>query len=148
MKDKIEELSKEFSLNDRIKDPISSYSHGMMQKISLISALLHSPKLLVLDEPFVGLDPKATFELKEILKKKCKEEGLMVFFSSHVLDVVEKFCNKIAIIKIIIISIIIFSYFIIIIITKDVISIIFIIISMYSIFFILFFINFISSNCW
>ena len=99
MKDKIEELSKEFSLNDRIKDPISSYSHGMMQKISLISALLHSPKLLVLDEPFVGLDPKATFELKEILKKKCKEEGLMVFFSSHVLDVVEKFCNKIAIIK-------------------------------------------------
>ena len=71
----------------------------MMQKISLIAALLHKPRLLVLDEPFVGLDPKATFELKEILKKSCQEEGLMVFFSSHVLDVVEKFCNKIAIIK-------------------------------------------------
>ena len=97
--DKIKDYAKEFALNDRILDPISSYSHGMMQKISLIAALLHKPKLLVLDEPFVGLDPKATYELKEILKKLCQEEGLMVFFSSHVLDVVEKFCNKIAIIK-------------------------------------------------
>ena len=99
LNEKIKEFAKEFQLNDRIFDPISSYSHGMMQKISLIAALLHKPRLLVLDEPFVGLDPKATFELKEILKKSCQEEGLMVFFSSHVLDVVEKFCNKIAIIK-------------------------------------------------
>ena len=96
---KIDELSNMFSLGDRILDPISSYSHGMMQKISIIAALVHNPKLLILDEPFVGLDPKATYELKEVLKKLCNESGLIVFFSSHVLDVVEKFCNKIAIIK-------------------------------------------------
>ena len=71
----------------------------MKQKISLIAALVHKPKLLVLDEPFVGLDPKTTYELKEYLKELCANEGLIVFFSSHVLDVVEKFCNKIAIIK-------------------------------------------------
>ena len=96
---RIDELSNMFSLGDRILDPISSYSHGMMQKISIIAALVHNPKLLILDEPFVGLDPKATFELKEVLKNLCNESGLIVFFSSHVLDVVEKFCNKIAIIK-------------------------------------------------
>ena len=96
---KIDDLSNMFSLGDRILDPISSYSHGMMQKISIIAALVHNPKLLVLDEPFVGLDPKATYELKEVLKNLCEESGLIVFFSSHVLDVVEKFCNKIAIIK-------------------------------------------------
>ncbi len=103
IKDNVEkevlELSDMFSLGNKIYDPISSYSHGMMQKISIIAALMHNPKMLVLDEPFVGLDPKATFELKEILKKQCEEKGLIVFFSSHVLDVVEKFCNKIAIIK-------------------------------------------------
>ena len=82
-----------------MNDEISSFSHGMKQKISLIAALAHSPKLLVLDEPFVGLDPKATYELKEVLKNLCETKGLIVFFSSHVLDVVEKFCNKIAIIK-------------------------------------------------
>ena len=97
--DDIKKLSNMFSLGDKIYDPISSYSHGMMQKISIIAALSHNPKLLVLDEPFVGLDPKATFELKETLKQLCEKEGLIVFFSSHVLDVVEKFCNKIAIIK-------------------------------------------------
>ena len=97
--DDIKKLSDMFSLGDKIYDPISSYSHGMMQKISIIAALSHNPKLLVLDEPFVGLDPKATFELKETLKQLCEKEGLIVFFSSHVLDVVEKFCNKIAIIK-------------------------------------------------
>ena len=97
--DDIKKLSDMFSLGDKIYDPISSYSHGMMQKISLIAALSHKPKLLVLDEPFVGLDPKATYELKETLKELCQKEGLIVFFSSHVLDVVEKFCNKIAIIK-------------------------------------------------
>ena len=95
----INELSELFSLGNKILDPIASYSHGMKQKISLIAALAHSPKLLVLDEPFVGLDPKATFELKEVLKNLCETKGLIVFFSSHVLDVVEKFCNKIAIIK-------------------------------------------------
>ena len=97
--DKIKQYADEFDLKERIQDPISSYSHGMMQKISIIAALLHNPKLIVLDEPFVGLDPKATFDLKETLKRKCEEDGLTVFFSSHVLDVVEKFCNKIAIIK-------------------------------------------------
>ena len=98
-KDEINRLTELFSLGNKVLDPISSYSHGMMQKISIISALLHHPKLLVLDEPFVGLDPKATYELKETLKELCEKDGLIVFFSSHVLDVVEKFCNKIAIIK-------------------------------------------------
>lgn len=95
----IKDLTEMFSLGERIYDPISSYSHGMQQKISIIAALLHDPKLLILDEPFVGLDPKATYELKEKLKLLCETKGLIVFFSSHVLDVVEKFCNKISIIK-------------------------------------------------
>lgn len=77
---------------------ISSYSHGMKQKLALISALIHSPRLMVLDEPFVGLDPKAVHTLKEIMKELCRQ-GSAIFFSSHVLDVVEKLCNKIAIIK-------------------------------------------------
>ena len=95
----IKELAEIFSLGNRIYDPISSYSHGMQQKISIMAALLHDPKVLILDEPFVGLDPKATYELKEKLKSLCETKGLIVFFSSHVLDVVEKFCNKISIIK-------------------------------------------------
>lgn len=93
------ELAEIFSLGNKIYDPISSYSHGMQQKISIMAALLHDPKVLILDEPFVGLDPKATYELKEKLKSLCETKGLIVFFSSHVLDVVEKFCNKISIIK-------------------------------------------------
>ena len=93
------ELAEIFSLGNKIYDPISSYSHGMQQKISIMAALLHNPKVLILDEPFVGLDPKATYELKEKLKSLCETKGLIVFFSSHVLDVVEKFCNKISIIK-------------------------------------------------
>ena len=93
------ELAEIFSLGNKIYDPISSYSHGMQQKISIMAALLHDPKVLILDEPFVGLDPKATYELKEKLKSLCESKGLIVFFSSHVLDVVEKFCNKISIIK-------------------------------------------------
>lgn len=91
-------LAKKFNLENNINQPIRTYSHGMKQKISLIGALAHKPKLLVLDEPFVGLDPKAAFDLKEIIKELCNE-GMMVFFSSHVLEVVEKFCNKISIIK-------------------------------------------------
>ena len=87
-----------FGIEDKLANPVKSYSHRMRQKLQIISALIHSPKLLVLDEPFVGLDPKATFDLKEIMKELCAN-GTMIFFSSHVLEVVEKFCNKIAIIK-------------------------------------------------
>ena len=79
-------------------DLISSYSHGMKQKLAIISALIHKPKLLVLDEPFVGLDPKAAHTLKEIMKELCKN-GSAIFFSTHVLEVAEKLCDKIAIIK-------------------------------------------------
>ena len=87
-----------FDIEDKLANPIKTYSHGMKQKIALIAALVHKPKLLILDEPFVGLDPKASHDLKEIMKDLC-QDGTMIFFSSHVLEVVEKFCNKIAIIK-------------------------------------------------
>ena len=87
-----------FEITDALADLIGSYSHGMKQKVALIGALIHKPKLMVLDEPFVGLDPKASFTLKEIMRELC-ESGSAVFFSTHVLDVAEKFCNKIAIIK-------------------------------------------------
>ena len=87
-----------FEITSSLGDLISSYSHGMKQKVAIISALIHNPKLLVLDEPFVGLDPKASFTLKNIMHEMC-EEGCAIFFSTHVLDVAEKLCNKIAIIK-------------------------------------------------
>ncbi len=87
-----------FGIEKDLANPVRTYSHGMKQKLQLISALIHNPKLLVLDEPFVGLDPKATHDLKEVMKELCSQ-GTMIFFSSHVLEVVEKFCNKIAIIK-------------------------------------------------
>lgn len=87
-----------FGIESKLADPIKTYSHGMKQKIALIAALVHKPKLLILDEPFVGLDPKASHDLKEIMRELCTT-GTMIFFSSHVLEVVEKFCNKIAIIK-------------------------------------------------
>ncbi len=87
-----------FEITDSLGDLISSYSHGMKQKVAIISALIHEPKLLVLDEPFVGLDPKATFTLKEIMHEMCGR-GTAVFFSTHVLDVAEKLCNRVAIIK-------------------------------------------------
>lgn len=87
-----------FEITSSLGDLISSYSHGMKQKVAIIGALIHNPKLLVLDEPFVGLDPKASHTLKEIMKELCNN-GSAVFFSTHVLDVAEKLCNKIAIIK-------------------------------------------------
>lgn len=87
-----------FELTPNLGDLISSYSHGMKQKLAIISALIHSPKLLILDEPFVGLDPKASHTLKTIMSELCVQ-GSAIFFSTHVLEVAEKLCNKIAIIK-------------------------------------------------
>ncbi len=94
----ISRYAKDFQIQDNLGDLISTYSHGMKQKLVLISALVHSPKLLVLDEPFVGLDPIASFRLKEIMKEFC-ENGSSIFFSSHVLEVVEKLCDRVGIIK-------------------------------------------------
>lgn len=87
-----------FELTANLGDSISSYSHGMKQKLAIISALSHNPKLLVLDEPFVGLDPMASHTLKTLMAQLC-ENGSAIFFSTHVLEVAEKLCNKIAIIK-------------------------------------------------
>ena len=95
--EQIEKYAKLFSLYDHLGDIVSSYSHGMKQKLVLIAAFMHDPKLYILDEPFVGLDPKALFTLKEVLKEKAKE-GKIIFFSTHVLDVAQNLCNKIAII--------------------------------------------------
>ncbi len=97
-KELIELYAKKLELYDNLSSEISSYSHGMKQKLAIISALIHKPKLLILDEPFVGLDPKAQFTLKELMKELCSE-GMTVFFSSHVLEVVEKLCSRIAIIN-------------------------------------------------
>ncbi|MDB0439726.1 ABC transporter ATP-binding protein [Clostridioides difficile] len=94
----IKYYSNKFEINKALGDLISSYSHGMKQKLAIISALIHNPKILILDEPFVGLDPKASFILKEIMKEFC-EKGGCIFFSTHVLEVAEKICDKIAIIK-------------------------------------------------
>lgn len=96
--ERIKKYADMFEITKDLGDLIGAYSHGMKQKVAIISALIHQPKLLVLDEPFVGLDPKATFTLKEIMHEFC-ENGTAVFFSTHVLDVAEKLCNKIAIIK-------------------------------------------------
>ena len=87
-----------FGMTEFLGDEISTYSHGMRQKIVIISALIHDPKMLVLDEPFVGLDPKAVFDLKEVMKELC-QKGTSIFFSTHILDVAEKLCDKVAIIK-------------------------------------------------
>ena len=87
-----------FGLTSDLAQPISSYSHGMKQKLALISAFVHAPKLIIMDEPFVGLDPKAAFLLKEEMRKHC-DNGGAIFFSTHVLEVAEKLCDKVAIIK-------------------------------------------------
>ena len=92
------ELAERLQLADALGDTVGSYSHGMRQKLVLIGALIHEPRLLVLDEPFVGLDPVASHELKKILHELA-ERGGAVFFSSHVLEVVERLCNKVAIIR-------------------------------------------------
>ncbi|MBP5609506.1 MAG: ABC transporter ATP-binding protein, partial [Lachnospiraceae bacterium] len=94
----IKKYADAFEITDSLGDLISSYSHGMKQKLAIISALIHEPKLIVMDEPFVGLDPKAAFTLKQIMHEMC-EKGTAIFFSTHVLDVAEKLCNKVAIIK-------------------------------------------------
>ena len=96
--EKIKYYSEKFEINKALGDLISSYSHGMKQKLAIISALIHSPKVLILDEPFVGLDPKASFILKEIMREFCNNGGC-IFFSTHVLEVAEKICDKIGIIK-------------------------------------------------
>lgn len=96
--EKIKKYADLFEITDALGDLISSYSHGMKQKLALVSAWIRNPKLMLLDEPFVGLDPKASLILKELMRELCKEGGA-VFFSTHVLDVAEKLCNRVAIIK-------------------------------------------------
>ena len=87
-----------FELTDDLAQPISAYSHGMKQKLAVISAWIHTPKLIIMDEPFVGLDPKAAHTLKEMMREHC-DKGGAIFFSTHVLEVPEKLCDKVAIIK-------------------------------------------------
>ena len=97
-KERTEKYAAAFEIQNDLTSGINSYSHGMKQKLAVISALIHDPKLIIMDEPFVGLDPKAAFTLKEIMREHC-EKGGAIFFSTHVLDVAEKLCDKIAIIK-------------------------------------------------
>jgi ABC-2 type transport system ATP-binding protein len=94
----INKYTKMFEIDEVLNNPISSYSHGMKQKVVITSALIHSPKVMLLDEPFVGLDPKASYLLKEVFHELV-EQGSLIFFSTHVLEVAEKLCNKVAIIK-------------------------------------------------
>lgn len=94
----IEKYAGLFELTDDLATPISAYSHGMKQKLAIISAWIHDPKLIIMDEPFVGLDPKASHTVKEMMREVC-DNGGAIFFSTHVLEVAEKLCDKIAIIK-------------------------------------------------
>ena len=96
--ERIRHYADRLSLTDDLAQPISAYSHGMKQKLALISALIHEPKLIMMDEPFVGLDPTASHELKGLMHEHC-EKGGAIFFSTHVLEVAEKLCDKVAIIK-------------------------------------------------
>ena len=97
-KENVEKYATAFEMNNYLNDEISSFSHGMKQKVALISALCHEPKILIMDEPFVGLDPKAVFDMKKIMKDMAKE-GKTIFYSTHILDVAEKICDEVAIIK-------------------------------------------------
>ena len=94
----IQKYSKMLELENNLQDEISSFSHGMKQKVALIAALSHNPEILIMDEPFVGLDPKAVFDMKKIMKDMIKENKT-IFYSTHILDVAEKLCDKVAIIK-------------------------------------------------
>jgi len=96
--EKIRKYADLFELTQDLGQPVSAYSHGMKQKLAVISAWLHDPKLIVMDEPFVGLDPKASHLLKEMMREHC-DKGGAIFFSTHVLEVAEKLCDKVAIIK-------------------------------------------------
>ena len=95
---RIEKYADLFELTGDLAQPISAYSHGMKQKLAIISALIHDPKLIIMDEPFVGLDPTAAYQVKGIMREHC-ERGGAIFFSTHVLEVAEKLCDKVAIIK-------------------------------------------------
>ena len=97
-KERIEKYANLFEISNNMNDEISSFSHGMKQKVALIAATAHNPKVLIMDEPFVGLDPKAVFDMKEIMREMCKE-GKTIFFSTHILEVAEKLCSRVAIIK-------------------------------------------------
>lgn len=94
----IQKYAQRFELTDDLAQPIAAYSHGMKQKLAIIAAWIHNPKLIIMDEPFVGLDPKAAHLLKEMMREVCNEGGA-IFFSTHVLEVAEKLCDKVAIIK-------------------------------------------------
>ena len=96
--ERIDTYGEMLGITEALSLPISEYSHGMKQKVAIISALVHAPKLILMDEPFVGLDPSAAHQLKMLMKKHC-EEGGAIFFSTHVLEVAEKLCHKVAIIK-------------------------------------------------
>ena len=97
-KKNIDKYAKMFEMEDKLGDTIKSFSHGMQQKIAIIAALSHNPKILIMDEPFVGLDPKAVFDIKEVMHEMVKD-GKTIFFSTHILDVAEKLCSRVAIIK-------------------------------------------------
>ncbi|MDY6023543.1 MAG: ABC transporter ATP-binding protein [Candidatus Borkfalkiaceae bacterium] len=97
-KEKIDKLSEQFEIKNDLGKPISTYSHGMKQKLAIIAAWIHSPEFIIMDEPFVGLDPKAAHILKGMMREAC-DNGCAIFFSTHVLEVAEKLCDKIAIIK-------------------------------------------------
>ena len=95
---RIKKYADTFELTDSLAEPVAAYSHGMKQKLALIAAWLHTPRLIIMDEPFVGLDPKAAHILKEMMREEC-DNGGAIFFSTHVLEVAEKLCDKVAIIK-------------------------------------------------
>lgn len=94
----IARYAKMFGMENELNNPIKSFSHGMKQKVTLIAALAHEPKVLIMDEPFVGLDPKAIYDMKEVMKGIVKDGGT-IFFSTHILDMAEKLCDRVAIVK-------------------------------------------------